>query len=681
MNNRNTTFKMISGLLILGLTTLCAQAGWQDMVSVKNFCEQCPEQATSLMNSLDLDYAGLEEVKSAHERGDMEQTLTHLLAYYKNKEIPAQLKKILPPPSEKTEPAAERLLTNTFRVQEVDGTVPYKADGHRDWYYRGPNGDPEWAWLSNRHPQLETLRNSYLRTGNVKYLQYIDLFLKDFILVSHPYPAKRSGDMIWRGLEISFRAKVWPRIFYNFRDSEYLSPATRLLMLSNLAHHAHYNRNFHAGGNWLTMEISGLAAVAVYFPEYKQSAEWRDYAVKTMTASMKKQVYPDGVQYELTSHYHTVALKNFLQLKSTFNDAGIAMPAEYDDIVIKMADYTAKTMRPDGACILNNDSDRSDDRPFVLKCAKQFKRPDWTYLATNGKKGTRPASGPSVFYPWAGQLISKSDYSKDAHWSFFDVGPWGHAHEHSDKLHLSIAAYGRDLLVDSGRFAYSGKLYRRFRSYAIGSLSHNTVSIDGKGQQRDQPTVDKPLDASHWRITAEYDYAAHAMDRFAGLQGKAKHTRAVLYVRGAFWVVVDRITTDQPRSIETLWHWHPACSVAVDNNIVKTTNERGNLAVIPVSDKPFSIKNIKGQENPVQGWYSEVYNRYVPNTTTSYATKIQNDSTQVWLLLPSEHEAPDAQAEVISSTNTETTLNIQIGRQTWDLTIPYCNSAGIRFSK
>ncbi|MCL7764477.1 heparinase II/III-family protein [Polaribacter sp. Z014] len=78
-------------------------------------------------------------------------------------------------------------------------------------------------------------------------------------------------------------------------------------------------------------------------------------------------------------------------------------------------------------------------------------------MATNGEKGTVPDGGNSFFYPWAGQLISRSSYDKEAHWSFFDVGPWGAGHEHSDKLHLSVSAYGKDLLVDSGRFAYSGK--------------------------------------------------------------------------------------------------------------------------------------------------------------------------------------------------------------------------------
>ena len=107
-----------------------------------------------------------------------------------------------------------------------------------------------------------------------------------------PYPGVKSSTSVWRGLEVAARAKVWSRIFYGLINSEYLSPATQLLMLSSLPDHAHYNRNFHGGNNWLTMEISALATVATNFPEFKKSGEWLDYSIETMVESMKGQMEP-----------------------------------------------------------------------------------------------------------------------------------------------------------------------------------------------------------------------------------------------------------------------------------------------------------------------------------------------------------------------------------------------------
>src|SRR5690606_15235854 len=104
-----------------------------------------------------------------------------------------------------------------------------------------------------------------------------------------------------------------------------------------------------------------------------------------------------------------------------------------------------------------------------------------------------PPGAPSVVYPWAGQLVMRSGYDVDAHWAFFDIGPWGTGHQHNDKLHLSVSAFGRDLLVDGGRFAYRGSLADKFRRYAVGSASHNVVLIDGNGQDAGPRVAEAPV--------------------------------------------------------------------------------------------------------------------------------------------------------------------------------------------
>ena len=66
---------------------------------------------------------------------------------------------------------SDTTLKNVFIVQNVRGEVPWLDDGHRDWYYKGPNNDREWAWLSNRHSQISMVFNAYFETGNPKYAE------------------------------------------------------------------------------------------------------------------------------------------------------------------------------------------------------------------------------------------------------------------------------------------------------------------------------------------------------------------------------------------------------------------------------------------------------------------------------------------------------------------------------
>ncbi|MEZ4970365.1 MAG: alginate lyase family protein [Flavobacteriaceae bacterium] len=678
---------MIKPLLLLVFllcirTDAIAQHSWKGITTVEDVCTYYPETMTNMLDQFNLDYPGLDKVKQAQESGNLITACQELLSYYKNGNTSIDLRKTPPTKTDRTKPETDTILNNVFVVQNVRGQVPFLTNGHRDWYYKGPNNDKEWAWLSNRHSQLNSVFSTYLETGNPKYAQYIDLFLKDFIILGMPYPAVKSSTSVWRGLEVSFRAKVWPKIFYGLLESEYISPATQLLLLSSLPDHAHYNRNFHGSNNWLTMEISALATVAAYFPEYKNSGEWLDYAIETMTQSMKDQVYADGVQTELSSHYHNVSLINFELFKDICDRANRTLPEFYNHTIEAMYGYISHMVRPSGHRLMNNDGDKGSDRNFILKGAEKFGHGDWEYIATNGQTGSKPLDGPSYFYPWAGHFVSRSGFDRDAHWSFFDMGPWGSGHQHNDKLHLSISAYGKDFLVDSGRFAYTGEVAEKFRPYSRSSAGHNLLLIDGKGQQDGPLLVDEPLDGDHFKITTDFDYASNSFDRFIDVKGTVKHTRVIFYVRGEFWVVVDRIETDRPRQIDALWHWHPENKVVKDRSIVKTVNEGGNLALIPVGQQKFDIQFIKGQETPeVQGWYSPEYNIYEPNTTSSYSYKTKGNSTLVWLLLPSEKEHAKIKAKIISENAHGIILNVSDKGKKWLLNIPFYRSTNATMEK
>lgn len=652
-----------------------AQKKWQNITSIDDVCSSYPVEINKIFTNFNLDYPGLEKVKKEYAKGNINDACYHLLKYYKKGNSASNLRMKQPKSSNEREALGDTILKNVFVLQTVKGKVSYGKDGHRDWSYRGPNNDVEWSWLSNRHPQIDSLFHIYKRTGNKEYAEYIDLFLRDFIIKSIPYPAKPAATDIWRGLEVSFRAKVWPKIFYGLINSKYLSPATQLLMLSSLPDHAHYNRHFHKKrGNWLTMEISGLATIVATFPEFKHSDEWLDYAIHEMGKSMKEQIYPDGVQAELTSHYHTVALESFVELKELCDGLGKKVPESYNNTLEKMYDYIAHMLRPDGTGPLNNDSDRNDYRTLMLKGAKTFHREDWKYIATNGLLGEKPSHGPSYFYPWAGHLTSRSGYDKNAHWSFFDMGPWGIGHEHSDKLHISVAAYGRDLLVDAGRFAYSGKLYEKYRAYGIGSEGHNLLLIDNMGQKPGPPSVSSPISDKYFKIEDAFDYASDQFSNYK-VNGKAKHIRSMFYVRGEFWVIVDRVLTDQAREIKTLWHWHPTCKVLTDDGITKSDNSFGNLAVIPVSNQLFEVELVKGQDTPVQGWYSVEYNKVEENTTSVYTNSINEDATMVWLLVPAENIIPNLTAKVVSNKNDKVKVEVLSSNKTWEIDIPFLDSS------
>lgn len=633
-------------LVLLFLFAVAGGHAMNEGTSVEWVCERFPERVERLFEALDLDRPGLESVKQAIADDDRAAACGALLYYYRNGTSASWLRGSLPQTGTDTVPKAEAVLDDTFTFYTLTARVPRSATGGLDWHYRGPNDDREWAWGLNRHHHLSILLGAYRSTGNLAYVRYYDESLRDWV-TANPYPGKKSSTGPWRGLEAHFRVRRWAEGFYALQQSSELSPAARILLLSSIPEHAHYLRHFHApSGNWVAMEMNALAVAGACWPEFRDSDSWMDYAIERLSPEFASQVYPDGAQKELTSSYHLVTIANFEPFMRTVKNGGRTLPGEFHDIIERMWNYTAYCMRPDGNGPLNNDSDLGSHRGRVLSRAKQLGRDDWKYIASNGTEGTCPEGPPSVAFPWAGQLVMRSGWDADAHWGFFDFGPMGIGHRHWDKLHLSVSAHGRDLIVDSGRYTYVGG---PFRDYFIGSPAHNLVLVDGHGQNRHDSETEIPLDRQY-RIEKDYDIATGTFDSgFKEVEGEVEHTRTVVYVRGKYWAVIDSIETDRPRRVQPLWHFHPDCTVAVEKNSVVTIDPgKGNVRVSPSEGLRWEVDMVEGQEEPeIQGWWSREYNHKEPCPTAVYTCEIEESTAFAWCLFPAKGPVPAVSVDLL----------------------------------
>jgi hypothetical protein len=446
-------------------------------------------------------------------------------------------------------------------------------------------------------------------------------------------------------------------------------------MLTSLPEHAHYLRHFHKeGGNWITTELSALGLIAAAWPEFRDASAWQTYSAETLLRSMPAQIYPDGVQKELTSGYHYVALKDFNHYAEICRDAGLPLPPGYRDWLEKMWNYLAYSLRPDGCGPQNNDSDLSDYRALLVTAAEGYGRPDWLYIATNGARGETPKQGPSLIFPWAGQVIARSGWDAEALWAFFDIGPRGMGHAHCDKLHLSVDAHGRALLIDPGRFTYAFESEEgRFQGkYAGLSVAHNVILIDDRGQAMGPGAVDKPASEEDYLITQEMTFARGTCDEFfeeiysGRLAGQAAHTRAVVCLKNDLIVVADRIETDRPRKLDALWHWHPRCSVEIDGPTVRSVDPCvGNLRIAPVAGFDWAVETVKGQEpagihGTMQGWYAHGHHNWEPSPASVFTARIGKTSAFAWLLLPARGEVPAIRGEIVE--NNDEAIGVRIHR-------------------
>ncbi len=555
----------------------------------------------------------------------------------------------------------DRLLENTFTIQDVAATQPCPSGKGLDWHDRGPHHDREWAWLLNRHAWAPRLVAAWRERSDERYARHCDSLLADW-LVQNPRPLGHCSSGPWRELEVGLRlAMAWPQVFYALQRCSAFRPLTRVMMLASVRDHCRYLLRYHRRrSNHASMEMNGLLLAATAFPFFREADAWRDHALAVLSDEAAFQVYPDGVQIELTAMYHWVSLRHFDQAIATCQAAGLAAPTGLVRPVAAMWDYLAGCLRPDGSIPLNNDGDRVDFREQLRQAAEQHGREDWRWSEGVGR--STPADPPSRAYPWAGQLIMRSGWDREAQWAFFDLGPWGWSHQHDDHLHLSLHAHGRDLLVDSGRFAYTGDLFRYADAYARRSAGHNVWLVDGHGQAPGPRRCEDPVPGQRLQAGDRWDYARSAWTDFGGLPGSICHARAVCYLHPTarhpgLWIVVDRLCSDRERAYQALWHWHPRCTVTIDGDACRSTDDdRGNLAIAPLT-WPGTVELVCGQADPLQGWYSPRYNVFEPCPTSVYRA-VARDLTTVWVLTTARGAVAPARATVLAEDAEAVTLEI-----------------------
>jgi hypothetical protein len=626
---------------------------WKNWTSVEDFLKHCPDRYETLSDALDLDHPGLEKVKAAVNAGDKTAACKALLAYYRTDGRCEWLLERLDEPGSGHVKLADQILHRKHQMGKAVGVVPEK-NGAWDWNYTGPKGDREYAFNLNRHPFFPHLLQAYRKTGDEKYVQAFDRIVRDWVLHT-VYPSEKHAYVwTWRVLEAGLRMRSWTIAFHGFQKSDSFTPAGRLLMLSSFVQHGRYIKMHHWNHhNHALMEHDGLNRIGLALPELKEAEGWHEYALKKMLEEMNHQVYPDGAHDELSSGYHWVSLKSYEQIDEICRTAGREVPEDYRKRLVDMYDYWAGLVRPDLSLPQNNRSDRSNARGRLLNAAEKYGRSDWRYIVTNGQDGEKPEGLPSRMAPWAGHLVSRDDWSEDALWSFFDAGPAGAGWVHPDALHLSVSAYGKDFLIDSGRFWY---MRDQWTNFAHSSRSHNVILIDGRNQEPQPKKVEKPLSEKHWALTETFDYARATHDRFDKLEGKAAHTRIVVFLRTISWVVIDRIATDRKRELTPMWRFCPERKVEVAGKTAVQTNdaEGANLCITPLGGIDWSVKLVRGQEKPyLQGWYSEETTEWEPNTCAVYAGTIEGDAVFGWLILPvKQGQAAPA---------TEATLTVQDG--------------------
>ncbi|MSS72618.1 MAG: hypothetical protein EXS64_14165 [Candidatus Latescibacteria bacterium] len=525
-----------------------------------------------------------------------------------------------------------------------------------------------------RHTFVDTLVNAYRNRGDERYVQHLVALLLAFIrdcpvedgrrmprinnadtLAARTIGVEgltRIGDpaIMWDLMVAMRRVQRWPGFLQYCIHSDAVTPDALATILTSLVEHERYIVDaveVCEGGNHGTRTGATALELAARFPEFREWETWADRATADLLNRYHWHdtnplgfIYRDGATVEISPEVGRGDYQTLLQAMAWVRRMGRPVPRQLLEVQEKMVEYLAYISWPSELEVRRARWERGEGMTFVAGVPRVGRagedmgpglpgRGDLDYIETGGRAGVVPehASYPlrSGAPCHAGTYFMRSDWTPEAvvlqvrfgpiqyKYSQFglgdvgDVGVWGYG------MHLIPHIYHHPR---TGPFVVYGD-----RSFAGDGQSENTISVDGVGQGRANRVrrADAPLD-NPWVTTPVLDYVRGAYT-FDPERVQATHTRAILFVKPDYFVVIDGVQGDPgTHRYRMKYQLHQDLTAEVSGTRVTGVAGDGPRVVVVPSRNDLSLSVVKGRREPTyEGWHLCAPDEGVPAPALIYA--------------------------------------------------------------
>lgn len=607
---------------------------------------------------MNLDWPGLESVKSNYNSGNMTVAKHKLCEYYRNRAGTNFWW-----PGTYIKPSGEEG-TNALSVyQQLLDQVGVFAQGNRradgELDCRTLNGEDQ------RMTFMADLGRAYQYSGDEQIThEWIRLFRAwvDQMSLEDPFYEMNT-------LSASIRLyDSWGTSFICFINSPLFDDDTLFLFLKAFYEETEYVLKYGKTlSNWLTHQMLAVYSGTILFPEWAAVAEWRAQVLDTVILDLCTNGWlPDGVGIEMSLGYGR-SFRNYLDMCDLAELTGNYVEPEMNTIRTSTENiynmYLA-IMAPGWKTPAWNDNHAAGVPGLMAEAVIYYPdRPDFIWGATKGAEGEEP-DYLSVILPYSGYALIRSDWKITANALCFDAGPLGYDHAHQDKLSVGLWVYGRKILTDDGPPEYDNTA---FENYVRDTYSHSTGLVDNRPQRR--PWYDNPgpdhlpyqyaenfeyvVSSNYVWLSGEYTNAygmtggsysnsAHgAVGKFwEGWVSVANHYRQIAYVNPDIFIVQDWFVPEDisNHTYEIRWQIDSTnINVMSSMNMETTDSNQPNLAIIPlrIYGGDLTAEAVSGQTDPdLMGWKPDTSEYALPCTTLRHIRSGTGSIGFTTLLLP-----------------------------------------------
>ncbi len=516
-----------------------------------------------------------------------------------------------------------------------------------DWLIN-PSSDIEWQILLHKFYYAVGLGRQFHETGDFRYRDAWQSLTQSWI-ATVPLDFL-SSDVTGR------RVQNWIfayRYFVSLSEKPQIDAEFHLDYLASIQQQVAYLcQNLTPARNHRTLELYAIFLAAVVFPELKAAKHWLGFSIAELHKNLQNDLLADGVHCELSTDYHHIVLRNFLGIRRLAAMNHIPLPAEMDDAIQRALDFSLYAHKPDGLIPAISDGDTACFLELLEQGHQLYQNPALLYVASAGQQGQPPAERSKIFAD-SGYAILRSGWGEqgaayqDERYLFFDCAALGAGnHGHLDLLNIEMAAYGRSLIVDPGRYTYDESGEINWRVLFRGTAYHNTVQIDGKNQTRYQahsrkfkiqgPEPERQFKCALTRPGLDYLHGIAASDEYPVI-----HERKILFVGGEYWLICDLLRAEQLHDYQLRFHLDPSAQSKVTTDLLDEVFrvESPNLLTLQVAGKDTSL-------TLEQGYVSPSYGVKLPAPVLNFSQRAAN-CCFITLLLPYRDQQPDVKLECL----------------------------------
>jgi len=597
--------------------------------------------------------------------------------FFSPQTVPAlcsKLRELFPETADQIVRRAERICQHRF---DLLGYEPLDYGSEIDWHSdrvhgkRAPRkpwfkvkyldfaevGDSKITWELNRHQHFVTLAKAFRLTGDAKFAS--ELFAQWHHWHSrNPYPV---GINWASSLEVAFRSLSWLWTYSLMADSPAMPSTFRQSWLRSLTisgrHIETYLSTYFSPNTHLLGEAVALFFIGTLCPEIPSSRRWQQRGWGIVQQEAVRQVRADGLHFEQSIYYHVYALDLFLHSAILASLNQIEVPKEFDRTLENMLDILAAVTRGGIAPSLGDDDggrlfDPSRNR---MQCmtdplatgAVLFGRGDLKLAAGGPREETLwllGESGIDELQRIPGEQLPESSAAfragglylmagKNREWQLvIDAGPQGAhtaGHGHADALNVTLAASGRELLIDSGTYQYVGP--GSARDQFRGTRAHNTLMVGGADQAQPRGAFGwerlPRVQAEGWIAGKTFDLFVGSHDGYSRLPNPVIHRRFVFALKSGLFLVRDLALGFGEYPLDLFWHIGQSMREQESNRFAADGAE---LRFLTADGNNWS-RQIEEQ------FHSPAYGVKQPHSVLHYSTRSQLPAEFVTMILGMAH--------------------------------------------